>query len=562
MCNAWGILVIRLMPTKNTKENVLKVFKKQHGNKYDYSLVNYVNSNTKVIVICYNHGPFEITPQHHKNGVGCRLCYDDRQRISKEVFEKRARKCWGEIYDYSRFDELPATGQKVEIFCKQHQIFYLQEPRNHIRGHTGCSYCKSLKLSGNRENIGNIRSPEELTDEFKKRAIEVHGNLYDYSNYIYKSVSIKGEIVCKLHGSFLQSPGNHLRGNKCPECVKESLSKKTFKEKCIQNNVNYHRALKRRQAGLSEEKIFAPEYIRSEREINKITVHGVDYPNMTAAVRALGPPATTTTIQRWINSGLSPEEAFERVPNPGYAEGIVYLITNLSNNKKYIGITIQTLERRWKYHQEQANAHYIKNDDSLHHAIREFGAENFSLKQIDSGTSKGDLEEKERKWIKELGTIIPDGYNISHGGVSGGANSRLTTIDGITFKSVKEAAIYLSETKGISEVAAKKRISKGTVHAKTRSKPGRSYVKTKLYKTWSSIVHGSVNPKSRDYIPNVTILEKWKDFLEFRKDVGEAPEKEMVFKRLDQSLGFTPENCKWVTRKEAARINADFIKKR
>lgn len=550
------------MPTKKTKEEVLKAFKKKQSSKYDYSAVNYINSNTKVTVICFKHGPFEVTPQHHKNGVGCRLCYDDRQKISKEDFEKRARKRWGEIYDYSRFDALPTAGQKVEIFCKQHQTIYLQESRNHLRGHTGCSYCKSLKLSGNRGNIGSIRSSDELTDEFKKRAFEVHGNLYDYSRFIYKSANSKGEIICKKHDSFWQTPGNHLKGSKCPKCAREYLSKKTFKEKCKQNNVNYHRALKRRQAGLSEEKIFAPEYIRSEREINKITINGVDFPNLEEAVRVLKAPASTTTIKRWINKGISPEEAFERVPNPGYANGIVYLICNLLNNKQYIGLTVQTLERRWKYHQEQANAHHIKNDDSLHHAIREFGVDSFSLKQIDTGTTKKDLEEKERKWIKELNTIIPDGYNISKGGVSGGANSKPTTIDGVTFNSVQEAASYLSETKGISISAAKKRISKERVHVKTHSKPGESYVKTKLYKTWSNIVHAITNPKSKDYIPNVTVLDRWRDFIEFRKDVGEPPENEMVFKRLDHNKGYFPDNCSWVTKKDAARINAEFLKKK
>lgn len=550
------------MATKIKKEDVLKAFKEKHGSKYDYSIVNYINSNIKITVICNTHGSFEITPHHHSNGVGCRACYDDRQKISKEDFEQRARERWGEIYDYSRFNVLPAAGQKVEIFCKQHQIVYLQEPRNHLRGHTGCTYCKSLKLSGRRKNIGYIRSSEELTDEFKRRAFEVHGDRYDYSHFTYKSVSSKSEIICKIHGSFWQIAGNHLRGNNCPQCARESFSKNTFKEKCNQNNINYHRALKRRQAGLSEEKIFAPDYIRSEREINKIIVNGVDYPNLEEAVRVLEPPASGTTIKRWISKGLSPEEAFERVPNPGYAKGIIYLVTNLINNKQYIGLTIQTLDRRWKYHQEQANAHYIKNDDSLHHAIREFGVESFLLKQIDSGTSKMDLEEKERKWIKELKTIAPNGYNISNGGVSGGANSKPTTIDGVTFSSVKEAAKYLSETKGISIIAAKKRISIGRVHVKTPSKPGGSYVKTKLYKTWSNMVHVITNPKSKDYLPNITMLDTWRDFFEFRKDVGEPTESEMVFKRLDHSKGYFPDNCSWVTKKDAARINAEFLKKK
>ena len=118
---------------------------------------------------------------------------------------------------------------------------------------------------------------------------------------------------------------------------------------------------------------------------------------------------------------MTPEEAFDRIPNPGYAKGIIYLITNTVNNKKYVGLTVQTLERRWKYHKEQAKANHIKNSESLHSAIRKFGSESFIVEQIDSGTTKRDLEKKEISWIKKINSIVPFGYNISTGGVSGGA---------------------------------------------------------------------------------------------------------------------------------------------
>jgi len=47
---------------------------KIHGNKYDYSLVNYVNTKQKISVICKFHGIFETLPGHHKNGVDCAKC--------------------------------------------------------------------------------------------------------------------------------------------------------------------------------------------------------------------------------------------------------------------------------------------------------------------------------------------------------------------------------------------------------------------------------------------------------------------------------------------------------
>ena len=48
--------------------------KKVHGDKYDYSKVEYVNTNTKVCIICPIHGEFLQTPHNHIRGCGCPKC--------------------------------------------------------------------------------------------------------------------------------------------------------------------------------------------------------------------------------------------------------------------------------------------------------------------------------------------------------------------------------------------------------------------------------------------------------------------------------------------------------
>jgi hypothetical protein len=547
------------MPKAKTKSEVMEEFIHHHGNYYNYSMVEYVNTNTKVIVICPKHGEFLITPNHHKNGVGCRKCYDNNQKINKEEFIKRSQYQWGDIYDYSLFEELPPAGQMIKIICKRHKAVFSQEPRSHYRGHTGCKKCISLKLSGNEKTKGKYKTQNELNEDFIIRARAIHGDIYNYDNFIYKSTTTNGKIVCSKYGEFLQSPSNHLNGTKCPKCSIENLSSGTFKQMCLEKGVNYHRALKRQQAGLSDEKIFSDGYIRNLREINKIVVFDEEFPNIEEAVRVLKSPATPKTIKRWLNQGMTPEEAFERIPNPGYADGIIYLITNKTNEKRYIGLTIQTIDRRWKYHQEQAKANHIKSDESLHAAIREFRAENFKIEQVDSGTTKKDLEKKEREWIKKTNTLVPIGYNISIGGNSGGSNSKPIVIDKIRFKNVKEASEYISKTRDISYEAAKARIRSRRIDVKTPSKPGESYVKSKLYKTWSSIVHIRTNPKSKGYIQNLLLYSKWKDFEGFKEDVKEPEDKNMVFKRIDQSGGYFPDNCKWMTKSDASKLNAEIM---
>jgi group I intron endonuclease len=404
--------------------------------------------------------------------------------------------------------------------------------------------------------MSNKKTQSEIINRFRL----INGNEYDYSEFVYQDFETNGKIICLIHGEFWQSPSNHLRGRKCPKCSIERKKKGTFKEKCKEKGINYHRALKRRQAGLSEDKIFAEGYIRNERETNEIIVHGKKYPNIEEAKRIIGSPASSRTIIRWIKEGLIPEEAFVRVANPGYAKGKIYLITNKKNDKKYIGLTIQTLDRRWKYHIEQANGNHIKSDESLHNAIREYGQDAFRIQQIDIGTTKKDLENKERKWIIKMNTLIPNGYNISTGGVSGGSNKKPTIINGKHFESVKSATKYVAKTKNISLDAAKKRIEVGRIDVKTPSKAGESIVKTKAYKAWDRIIHGVINPQSKEYIRNISVYEKWYDSREFVKDVGEPSQKNTAFTRLDKGKGFYPGNCAWLTKSESSKINAAHMK--
>lgn len=547
------------MPRKTTQQEIIAKFRESHGGTYDYTLVEYRNSNTKVKVICSVHGIFEIQPGHHVNGVGCRECYFDSQKTSKADFVARSQNYFGNRYDYTLFDELPSFGEKVQIYCREHEAIFLQEPRNHMRGHVGCSQCKSLKLAGPISERGNMKKASEVKEAFVRRAESVHGKSYDYSQFNYLTSNIKGVIICPKHGEFWQTPSNHLKGTKCPECAKDILKTNTFKKKCNELGIDYWRTLKRREAGLAEEKIFEEGYVRNTREVNEITVYCVTYPNLREAIRVLKPSASSHTISRWLESGMSPEEAFERVANPGYANGIIYRITNKSTGKEYVGLTIQTLERRWNDHIQQAMAGYIKGTDSLHAAIREFGPDDFIVLQIDSGTAKNDLEKKERYWIKKLGTLSPHGYNISSGGVSGGSNKKAVEIDGVRFESVGIAAQYISETRKISLDAAKARLRSGRINAKSPAKPSMSLIKTPAYKAWSRIFHGVLNSRSKEYISGLGVYAPWSDFESFLKDVGQPPEAGMAFARLDKSEGFYPNNCAWLSKSEASRINAAYM---
>lgn len=100
--------------------------------------------------------------------------------------------------------------------------------------------------------------------------------------------------------------------------------------------------------------------------------------------------------------------------------GIIYCITNLINNKLYIGQTHRILQERWDEH--LAAGRDINNHRPLYRAMRKYGEKNFSISIIEECLDQ-ELNEKEKYWIKEKETWIaehPDkGYNITCGGGNG-----------------------------------------------------------------------------------------------------------------------------------------------
>lgn len=91
--------------------------------------------------------------------------------------------------------------------------------------------------------------------------------------------------------------------------------------------------------------------------------------------------------------------------------GYIYLIENDINNKKYVGLTTQTIDKRWKQH---LNASKYKNY-KLYYAMRKYGIEHFHIKEIDKTEDFEELKELEKYWIKYYDTY-DNGYNQTFGG--------------------------------------------------------------------------------------------------------------------------------------------------
>ena len=73
-----------------TTQDFVARAKKLYGDKYDYSKVDYKNTETKVCIICPEHGEWWVTPNNFINGHVCPTC-SGRQRRTKEVFIEKAQ---------------------------------------------------------------------------------------------------------------------------------------------------------------------------------------------------------------------------------------------------------------------------------------------------------------------------------------------------------------------------------------------------------------------------------------------------------------------------------------
>ncbi|QJT71118.1 hypothetical protein GR11A_00081 [Vibrio phage vB_VcorM_GR11A] len=183
----------------------------KHGNKYDYSKVEYVNARTKVTIVCPKHGDFEQQPYSHQMGCGCPNCANATRnkhlRLTQDQVINQFREKHGCRYDYSKVDYINID-TKVTILCKKHGPFE-QTPYEH-RGGQGCPNCNSPLTLGNNFGYNN--------KSFKKAARRVHGSAYSYKKVDYVSAKVNVTIICRKHGDFEQTPDNHLAGHGCRKC--------------------------------------------------------------------------------------------------------------------------------------------------------------------------------------------------------------------------------------------------------------------------------------------------------------------------------------------------------
>jgi hypothetical protein len=144
------------MSKRLTKEEFILKSKEIHGDKYDYSLINYINNSTPVKII-HEGNIYYQNPNNHLRGFKC----ENIKSLTQEEFISKSKEIHGDKYDYSLVDFKNVRG-KIKIIYNG--LIYEQLGYAHLQG----------------------KSPEMLSikitdDEFIRRSKEINGDIFDYS---------------------------------------------------------------------------------------------------------------------------------------------------------------------------------------------------------------------------------------------------------------------------------------------------------------------------------------------------------------------------------------------
>ena len=257
------------MEQSKKQERFIEKARKIHGDKYDYSKVEYVDCNTPVCIVYPGYGEFWMTPSLHlQTKHGC-----TRELLEKVTFIENSKLKYNNKFDYSKVNYINAD-TPVCILCPEHGEFW-QSPTNHLYlSKYGCKECgKNISrektkqqrkyttetfIATCKEKFPNIFTYDktkyvtmltpviitknnedifitpyrlfhseqvytiteqkekqrlEIQNKLIQKAIDKFGNEYDYSKVRYVNQNTPVTIISKTHGEFQQTLQNHINSN-------------------------------------------------------------------------------------------------------------------------------------------------------------------------------------------------------------------------------------------------------------------------------------------------------------------------------------------------------------
>jgi len=156
-----GCPICKMKEINNKQRKPLKTllddFYKTHGNKYDYSLVEYINTYTPVIIICKKHGNFTQIPRDHIRGYECPLCNESKgeRTINKYLNEHKIDFINQQIFDSC----VSVKNNKLKF------DFYLPKYNICIE-YDGLQHYKPIKHWGGEDGLSKRMCNDEIKNKY------------------------------------------------------------------------------------------------------------------------------------------------------------------------------------------------------------------------------------------------------------------------------------------------------------------------------------------------------------------------------------------------------------
>jgi 5-methylcytosine-specific restriction endonuclease McrA len=218
-----------------------KEFAEKIEKETEYSLVlgTFVNTKEKAKFICEKHGEFEANAGNVSRGRKCDTCLKEEQHSrvikTKEQFVVESKELYGDAYTYDRL-EYVNHNIEVELYCKEHDNYFLIKPKKHLHSYSGCDFCDNPVKHENRSK-GARKSQNDLVNSFREKLQDKFDGKITFEDSDYIDSQTKMEFCCKKHGKFIKIPKYLLKQNgDCTECQKEKAIRKR-KKKFVQNSI-------------------------------------------------------------------------------------------------------------------------------------------------------------------------------------------------------------------------------------------------------------------------------------------------------------------------------------
>ena len=172
---------------KYTKELFVAKATAIFDNLYDYTKFEFVNMQTKGIVICNKcSNEWLVAPTVHISyQTHCPMCSKKNKQMSLEEFKVKAIELHNNKFDYSMVNELPnGASSKISIRCIEHNSIFKQSIRSHLEGRDTCKECLSIK---------SLKTNDECMDELKDIS---NYEKVDFTKFEYKGDRKKVTITC------------------------------------------------------------------------------------------------------------------------------------------------------------------------------------------------------------------------------------------------------------------------------------------------------------------------------------------------------------------------------